>query len=115
MYTASIADVIKCHGMGFHFYTDDTQIYMPFHPTDVLQSKSVTERCIQDVQQWMVVKKLKLKGDKTELLVLAARHRPPPPPDSILIGADIIKGSKSAKNVGVWLDSVLSMCDSVDG
>ena len=53
--------------------------------------------------------KLKLNGDKTELLVLTARHRPPPPLDSILIGADIIKASKSAKNIGVWLDSVLSM------
>ena len=29
--------------------------------------------------------------------------------DSIKIGADIIKASKSATNIGVWLDSVLSM------
>ena len=36
---------------------------------------------------------VKLNGDKTELLVLTARHRPPPPVDSILIGADIIKAS----------------------
>ena len=109
MYTAPIADVIKRHGMGFHFYADDTQLYMSFNPVDVLQSKSLIERCIQDVQQWMVVNKLKLNGDKTELLVLTARHRPPPPLDSILIGADIIEASKSAKNIGVWLDSVLSM------
>ena len=53
--------------------------------------------------------KLKLNGDKTELLVLTARQRPAPPLDSIKIGTDIIKASKSAKNIGVWLDSVLSM------
>ena len=82
---------------------------MSFKPVDVLQSKSLIERCIQDVQQWMVVNKLKLNGDKSELLVLTARHRPPPPLDSILIGADIIEASKSAKNIGVWLDNVLSM------
>ena len=57
----------------------------------------------------MVVNKLKLTGHNTELLVLTARHRPPPPLDSILIGPDIIKASKCAKNIGVWLDSVLSM------
>ena len=57
----------------------------------------------------MVVNKLRLNGEKTELLVLTARHRPPPSLDSILIGGDIIKASKSAKNIGVWLDSVLSM------
>ena len=28
MYTAPRADVIKRHGMGFHFYADDTQLYM---------------------------------------------------------------------------------------
>ena len=109
MYTAPIADVIKRHGMGFHFYADDTQLYMSLNPVDALQSKSLIERYIHDVQQWMVMNKLKLDGDKTELLVLTARHRPPPPLDSILIGADIIKASKSAKNIGVWLDSVLSM------
>ena len=52
---------------------------------------------------------LKLNGDKTELLVLTARQRPKPPIDSIKIGADVIKASKSAKNIGVWLDCVLSM------
>ena len=109
MYTAPIADVIKRHGMGFHFYADDTQLYMSFKPVDVLQSKSLIERSIQDVQQWMVVNKLKLNGDKSELLVLTARHRPPPPLDSILIGADIIEASKSAKNIGVWFDNLLSM------
>ena len=109
MYTVPIADVIKHHGMGFHFYADDTQIYMLFNPSDALQSKSLIEECIQDVQQWVVANKLKLNGDKTELLVLTARQRPQPSVHSIKIRADIIKASKSAKSIGVWLDSVLSM------
>ncbi|XP_074608754.1 uncharacterized protein LOC141863186 [Acropora palmata] len=49
-------------------------------------SEEVIERYLEDVQQWMVVNKLKLNGDKTELLFLTARHRHPPPLDSILIG-----------------------------
>ena len=63
MYTAPIAGVIKRHGMGFHFYADDTHIYMSFNPADALQFKSVIERCIQDVQEWRVVNRLKLDGD----------------------------------------------------
>ena len=99
MYTAPIVNVI-------HFYADDTQLYMSFNPADALQSKSLIERCIQDVQQWMVVNKLKLNGDKTELLVLTARHRPPPPLDSTLIGADIIKANLpriSVSGLVVWM------------
>ena len=58
---------------------------------------------------WLRTSLIKLNGDRTELLVLTARQRPEPPLDSIKIGAGIIKASKSAKNIGVWLDSVLSM------
>mgnify|MGYP000135068650 CR=1 FL=1 len=109
MYTAPIADVIKHHGMGYHFYVDDTEIYLPFNPSDALLSKSLIDEYIQDVPPWMVANKLKLNGDKTEFLVLTAHQSPEPPLDSIKIGADIIKASRSAKNIGVWLDSVLSM------
>ena len=86
MYTAPIADVIKRHGMGFHLYADDTQLHMSFNPVDALKSRSLIKRCIQDVQQWMVVNTLELNGDKTELLILTAPHRPPPPLASILFG-----------------------------
>ena len=50
-----------------------------------------------------------LNNDKTELLVLHARHRPQPPLDSIHIGSDVIPVSSSAKNIGVWFDDVMSM------
>ena len=63
---------------------------MSLNLADVLQSKSVIKRCLEDVQQWMVVNKLKLNVDKTELLFLTVRHRHPPPLDSILIEVDII-------------------------
>ena len=74
MYMAPIVDVIKRHGMGFHFYADDMQIYMSFNPADASQSISKIEKCHQEVQQWMVVNKLKLNRNKTELLVLSARQ-----------------------------------------
>lgn len=57
---------------------------------------------------------MELNGDKTELLVLSARHCPQPPMDPIKIRADFIKASKSAKNIGVWLDSVLSMDEQIN-
>ncbi|PFX21242.1 hypothetical protein AWC38_SpisGene14279 [Stylophora pistillata] len=107
-------DSAGCHQTSYHFYADDTQIYTTFNPSDALESKSLMEECIQDVQLWMVANKLKLNGDKTELLVLTARHCPQPPLDSSKIGADIIKASKSAKNIGVWLDGVLSMDEQIN-
>lgn len=29
-YTAAVADIIRGHGLGFHFYSDDTQLYLAF-------------------------------------------------------------------------------------
>ena len=109
IYMALIANAIQHHEMVYHFCANDTHIYVSSNPADSSRSKSSIERCIQDVQQWMVVNRLKLNGDKTQLLVLTACYRPPPPLDSILIRTDVIKTAKSAKNTGVSLDSVLAI------
>ena len=86
MYIFLIGDVIKRHGMGYQLYADNTQIYMSFNPSDTLRpkSKSLIEECIQNVQLWIVVNKLNLNGDKTELPVLTARQHPQPPLDLFL-------------------------------
>ena len=112
MYTAPLGDIIKHHSMSYHFYADDTQLYMSFHPSTTGEpefSKTQMEACIHDIELWMSSNKLRLNNDKTELLVLNARHRPLPPLDSIYAGSDIIPASKSAKNIGVWFDDILSM------
>ena len=87
---------------------------MSFNPSDAIQSKSLIVECIQDVQLWMVANRLKLSRNKTEFLVLSAPQRPQPALDSIKIRADITKASKSAKNIGVWLDSVPSMVGQIN-
>ena len=48
-----------------------------------------------------------LNHDKTELLVLHARHRPQPPLEFILVCSDVIYSSNSAKNIGAWFDNVM--------
>ena len=56
-----------------------------------------------------MINKLKLNGNKTELLVLNACHRPTPTLNSINSGTDHITSSTSARNIGVWFDNVVSM------
>ena len=78
-YTAALANVIKQHNMSYHFYAADTQIYLSFCQSAVGEpghSASPVELCIKDIEQWMMINKLKLNGDKTELFVINARHRP---------------------------------------
>ena len=98
--------------MNHHFYADDSQIYLSFKPSaagEPTTSKLRIESCIHDVNNWMSANKLMLNHDKTELLVLLARHRPQPPLESILVCSDVIYSSNSAKNIGAWFDTVMFM------
>ena len=112
MYTSPLTDIISKHNMNHHFYADDSQIYLSFKPSaagEPTTPKLRIESCIHDVNNWMSANKLMLNHDKTELLVLLARHRPQPPLESILVCSDVIYSSNSAKNIGAWFDTVMFM------
>ena len=49
-------------------------------------ARTRVEVCLHELNQWMVLNNLRLNNDKTELLVLHAKHRPKPPLDSITVG-----------------------------
>ena len=53
--------------------------------------------------RWMTWNKLKLNGNKTELLVLTARNCP------ILVCDEVIRPSSLVKNLGILFDSSLDM------
>ena len=93
LYTAPLSDVLKSHDMLYHFFADDSQIYVSFHPScpgEPEYSKSKVETCILDINDnsCMTANKLKLNNDKTELLVLYASHCPPPHLSSIYAGSE---------------------------
>ena len=80
LYTSPIGDIIKWHGLNYHLYADDTQLYLSFKSTQAEQPGSIAEieACVSEIDSWMGCNKLKLNRGKTELLILSARYRPPP-------------------------------------
>ena len=51
LYTAPIADIIKAHNPQYHFYADDTQIYITFKTDsqeDARLTKERVECCVQE-------------------------------------------------------------------
>jgi len=82
MYTSPLTDIISKYNMNHHLYADDSQISVSFKPSaagEPSTSKQRIESRIHDVNNWMSANRLMLNHDKTELLVLHARHRPQPP------------------------------------
>ena len=63
------------------------------HPSDIERSRSILESCVCAIERWMLHNNLKLNSEKTELLILHAKHRPAPPLDSMNIGDLVISSS----------------------
>ena len=85
--------------MPFHFYADDTQLYISFSTNNDMElTNSITkiEECLSDIDKWMSINRLKLNKDKTELLQLFSKYNPQKSLPPLRFGTDIIKPSSHA-------------------
>ena len=72
-------------------------------------ARGTLEQCIVDVNNWMLQNNLKLNQDKSELIVMHAKHRLKPSLESIQVGESTIVPPDSARNIGVIFDSTFSL------
>ena len=116
LYTSPLGDIVRRYDMGFHFYADDSQLYLSFDSrSGVAQASGVAqiEACASDIDNWMKVNKLKLNSDKSELLVISSRYRPRPVVNSISINDYCVQPSVFARNLGMVVDNCLSLEEHV--
>ena len=111
-YTHPLSDIIKHHsGVKFHFYADDTQLYMcvdPRKPGETDRALSTLSACVSNIKAWMSKNMLLLNDEKTEFFV-AANHRllKTLSDVTITIGNTVIKPSSCVKKTLVLFLTVL--------
>jgi len=104
IYPANFTRLIEGSGLRPHIYTDDTQIYEFCRPDDTQALIDRTSACIRDVATWM----------KTAVLWCAAPRQQHSIPDaSMRVCADDVKPAKSVCDLGVYIDSDMSMTTHV--
>ena len=111
VYTKPVGDIVKKHNLRYHCYADDTQIYLSIKPDENWASdRSTIEACVADVGGWMNRNMLKLNQEKSELIVFSSKHRIHRVNDlSLTIGGRLLHAVQSVRNIGVIVDSGLTM------
>ena len=113
MYTKPVGAICAKHGLGHHFYADDSQLYFSFNTADRISQVDTTDRfkhCLNDIESWMKCNMLKLNADKTEVILFTSKNNEKIISDvPIGVGGTITKPSKYVRNLGVMLDSRMTM------
>lgn len=111
LYTTPLSKVIASHpGVKFHFYADDTQLFIHLTHKNATQAFNRLRLCLDDVKSWLSANKLKLNADKTEFIIFGSKTQrenlekflPVNILDELLTPSDVVK------NLGVWFDSDFS-------
>ena len=111
IYTSPLGNIMRRHGIPYHFYADDNQIYMTFKSSvlgDMELSCDRVEACVRDIDRWLLFNNLKMNSSKTELLILHSRYRPQPSLESVIVGNVPILATPSARNIGAVFDNTMN-------
>ncbi len=72
LYLLPLRKVFDKHGINYHLYADDSQIYFPIKYGEQSSLESLYN-CLADVKCWLANNFLQLNEDKSEFIVLGQK------------------------------------------
>ena len=68
--------IIAKHGVHFHMYADDTQLYLDFSPEDEVTVHAIIDECVKEIKAWLSDNFLLLSENKTEAITVMPVNQP---------------------------------------
>jgi hypothetical protein len=114
LYTAPLFSIFAKHQIDAHQYADDLQLYLCVSPAEASVAADRLGECLVDVEVWLRASRLRLNPGKTHVMWLgSAQQLAKVRPQDIRVLTSQIKVVDAAKNLGVVIDSQLSMSAQV--
>ena len=101
----------SCHGLQYHKYADDLQLYGQFDPTyatDYTRLRGQLVACLADIRIWMLKHLVKINDAKTELMLFVnpQQERLISEKPTVILGDCVVHAAKTVR-LGVLQDSHL--------
>uniref|UniRef100_A0A669CPU2 Reverse transcriptase domain-containing protein n=1 Tax=Oreochromis niloticus TaxID=8128 RepID=A0A669CPU2_ORENI len=102
LYLQPLGTILRRHGISFHCYADDCQIYLPLKQKEAFSIKPLLA-CLEDIKSWMSLNFLRCNSSKTEVILFGPSG--PCVPSAIDLGplAEYVKSVVT--NLGFKMDS----------
>ena len=116
VYTTPLSKAISKHpDVKYHFYADDTQLFIHLTHVNASTAFDKLRKCLDDVKLWLATNKLKLNTDKTDFIIFGSRLQRKKLENFLPVDilGELLTPSDAVKNLGVWFDSDFSLSNHV--
>ena len=113
LYLKPLVNIIKSYGFKYHFYADDLQFYIMIDEYNISSVKDLITECLNTIENWLSVNKLKLNCNKTQCIVFSRKQSVSTSIFSDECNDNVLQPLASVKNLGVFLDKNLAMNDQI--
>ena len=70
LYTTPLGHILSANPISYHFYADDTQLYISFESLKADISLTILSSVLESVHTWLTSNRLSVNPSKTEYLII---------------------------------------------
>ena len=109
IYCHDLGSVFAKHGVHYHMYADDTQLYVEVPRDNPERATDSLSCCIQDVKKWMTLNKLTLNCIKTEVIAITTATTRHLRPIVVHVDNEALRPKPYVRDIGIVLDDTMNM------